>query len=320
MAMAITILASGMRVGLAMLGRHGDERGSPIQQVHDGDTVVIEAAGNMSVRFLGVDTPEVSFTLPRSNQFRSVGGADWDQFLNDPFADAPEQFATSLGNGLLQHLQGATGQGCAANHAHHAEQAHRHLEQLVIQDMQTLVQNRTTFHFFMAFTHEIMDRYGRFLCFINRNQEHPNLPEPRPRSYNERMLEAGMASPYFIWPNVNPFRRESSLREAVPPAGAIDEVANGADGLGLARQWVRAARQADRGIFESSSPLRLQPFELRFLAQRRPPSRWAIDLSNNATNVLLHPENYFTIPNLEDRLFVPEEYVPLFVDEGWRTE
>jgi len=142
MAKAITILASGMRVGLSMLGRHGDGRGSPIQQVHDGDTIVVEAAGNLSVRFLGVDTPEVSFTLPGSSQFRSVGGADWDQFLTDPFAGAPNEFTTGLGNGLLQYLQGAIGQGCASNHAHHAEQAHRHLEQLVTQDMRVLGQDR----------------------------------------------------------------------------------------------------------------------------------------------------------------------------------
>jgi len=30
-------------------------------------------------------------------------------------------------------------------------------------------------------------------------------------------------------------------------------------------------------------------------------------------NVLLRTENYHTIPNVEDRLFVPEQYVPLFV-------
>ena len=103
MAKPITILASGMRVGLSMLGRHGDGRGSPIQlqQVHDGDTIVVEAAGNLSVRFLGVDTPEISFTLAGSNQFRSVGGTDWSQFLNDPFAGAPNEFTTGLGNGLL---------------------------------------------------------------------------------------------------------------------------------------------------------------------------------------------------------------------------
>lgn len=106
MAKAITILASGMRVGVSMLGRHGDGRGSPIQQVHDGDTIVVEAAGNLSVRFVGMDTPEASFTLPGSSRFRRISGADWDHFLNDPFAGTPNEFTTGLGNALLEHLQG----------------------------------------------------------------------------------------------------------------------------------------------------------------------------------------------------------------------
>ena len=256
-----------MKIGLALLGRHGDGRGSPIQQVHDGDTIVVEAAGNLSIRFLGVDTPEVGFTLPGSNRFRGIGGEDWERFLDDPFSDAPNEFVAGLGDGLMRHLRGATGQGCASNHAHRAEEEHRSLEQLVVADLQALGEDRSTFHFLMVFTHEIMDRYGRCLCFINRNQEHPTMPEARPLSYNERMLEAGMASPYFIWPNVNPFRREPSHREALPPPGDIDEIANGVDGLGTARQWVRAARQAGRGIFKSNNPLTLQPFELRFLAR-----------------------------------------------------
>lgn len=320
MAKAIFTLNSGLTVGLSQLGRHGDGRGSPIQQVHDGDTIVVEAAGNLSVRFLGIDTPEVSFTLPGNNFFNSISGDAWVQFLNDPFAGAPNDFVTSLGNGLVQHLQGATGQGCASNHAHHAEQAHRHLEQLVIQDMSALGQDRSTFHFFMAFANEIMDGFGRFLCFINRRQDHLTIPEPRPRSYNERMLEDGMASPYFIWPNVNPFRRRPSLFAAVPPAGNIDQIANGQDGLGPARQWVQNARQKQDGIFENNNPLMLQPFELRFLSRRSVPTRWVIDLGNVNTTTLLRPINYHAITNIEDRLFVPAEYVPLFVEAGWQRQ
>lgn len=38
------------------------------------------------------------------------------------------------------------------------------------------------------------------------------------------------------------------------------------------------------------------------------------------TSQILRPENYYTIPNPEDRLFVPEEYVPLFTGTGWRTQ
>lgn len=320
MAKAIRTLESGLKVGFALLGRHGDGRGSPVQQVHDGDTIIVEAAGNLSVRFLGIDTPEVSFTLPESNRFRSIASSDWQHFLDDPFDGAPEEFLDELGVDLQNHLRGAIGVGCASNHAYHAEQAHRHLEQLVIQDMQALDQDRTTFHFFMAFTHEVMDGYGRLLCFINRHQEHSTMPEPRPHSYNERMLEAGMASPYFIWPNVNPFWRQPSLREAVPPAGDIAQIADGASGLGPARRWVREARQEGRGIFEQGNELRLQPFELRFLSRKSPPTRWAIDLSDTGTKTLLRPINYHIVANIEDRLYVPGEYVPLFVEQGWQRE
>jgi len=51
-------------VGHARLGRFGQQRGSIAQQVHDGDTVTLEAEGNLGVRFLGIDAPEVSVPLP----------------------------------------------------------------------------------------------------------------------------------------------------------------------------------------------------------------------------------------------------------------
>ena len=64
----------------------------------------------------------------------------------------------------------------------------------------------------------------------------------------------------------------------------------------------------------------LEPFELRFLSRQKAPNRWVIDLSNTATNTLMHPTNYYTIPNSEDRLFIPSEYVPLFVEKGWQRQ
>lgn len=64
-------------------------------------------------------------------------------------------------------------------------------------------------------------------------------------------------------------------------------------------------------------PLRLLPFEPRFVARRSPPERWVIDLGRN-DDTLLAPQAYFRVANPEDRLFVPAEYVPLFVERGWR--
>lgn len=320
MAKAVTQLRSGLTIGFSYLGRHGDQRGSVSQQVHDGDTIVVEAAGNLSIRFLGIDTPEVSFTLPGSYQFYSIGSDRWDQFLSEPFDNAPVEFVESLGTGLKQHLDAVTGEGCAANHSKHAEAAHRKLEDLITQDMQVLSQDKDTFKFFMSFANEIMDRYGRFLCFINRNQESANDPEPRPNSYNERMLELGMACPYFIWPNINPFRRQTSIIEAVPQPGQIYDISNSNNALGPARQWIKSALQNHDGLFETDDPLMLEPFELRFLSRQQAPNRWVIDLSNTSTNSLIHPTNYYTITNSGDRLFIPSEYVPLFVEKGWQMQ
>jgi hypothetical protein len=42
-----------------------------------------------------------------------------------------------------------------------------------------------------------------------------------------------------------------------------------------------------------------------------------VDLSSDAST-LLPPQAYFRVPNPEDRLFVPAEYVPLFAERGWQ--
>ena len=79
-------------------------------------------------------------------------------------------------------------------------------------------------------------------------------------------------------------------------------------------------REQGLGIFDRDHPLRLQPFELRLLARQEPPVRWLIDLADPATTTLLHPTSYLRVANLEDRLFIPAEYVPLFVEAGWQRE
>lgn len=73
-----------------------------------------------------------------------------------------------------------------------------------------------------------------------------------------------------------------------------------------------------RGLFAAADPLRLLPFELRFLARRQPRDRWVIDLGGDSDR-LIAPQRYLTITNPEDPLFIPAEYVPLFADRGWRT-
>jgi hypothetical protein len=56
----------------------------------------------------------------------------------------------------------------------------------------------------MAFAHEVTDRYGRFLCYMDTDNK-PSKRDGR-LTYNERMLKSNLAIPYFIWPNINPFR------------------------------------------------------------------------------------------------------------------
>ena len=301
----------GLKVGHFGLGEHGAGIGTVPQQVHDGDTVVVRALGNLSIRFLGVDTPEVSISLPPADRFESIGGANWAAFLADPFSD---RFGLiDLAPALRAHLAARLGADCAANHYRHALAAQRALEAEVQADVADSGGDRAAFRFFVAFAGEVMDSYGRLLGYINCFQNEP----PRPPDYNSRLLAAGHALPYFIWPNVNPFRRQASLIEAVPVPGTAALVAGRESSLRAARLAVRAARDAGHGVFAAADPLRLEPFELRYLAGRRAPSRWVIDLSSDSDR-LLPPQRYIEIARPEDRLYVPAEYVPLFVERGWR--
>lgn len=303
-----------MTAGHFGLGTHGEGVGTVRQQVHDGDTIHVRALGNFGVRFLGVDAPEMSFTLPGGRQFVSIGDPRWDEFLADPFA-GPDgtAHAARLSAGLRARLQAGLGPGTAANHYRHAQAAQRALEDFIQTDVIVQGGDRTRFAFFLAFASEIMDRYGRLLAYVNRKHEGPGRPE----DYNHRLLQAGVVSPYFIWPNVNPFRRQSNYADAVPEPGGAAALAEQEPTLRKARQWVRAARQARVGVFAEGDALRLQAFELRFLAGRRVPDRWLLDLGR-ADDRLVPPQEYPTVAHVEDRLFVPAEYVELFEKKGWR--
>ena len=313
MAKAIEQLKSGLTIGNFGLGMHGNDVGSVKHQVHDGDTVFVRAFGNFGIRFLGIDTPEISFTLPGNGNFISISDQRWADFLTDPFA--AQYPPLNLNAGLRNFLLDRLGEGTAANHYDHALAAQRALEQEILNDLNELSQEKEDFQFFVAFASEIMDRYGRLLAYINRSQKE----EPRPLDYNSRVLKAGMANPYFIWPNINPFRKQRSIRDSVPEPNSANTIANQESTLRQARGWVQDARTRGVGLFDINDPLRLQPFELRFLAQRRAPNRWVIDLSKN-DDVLINPQEYYKVPNTEDRLFIPDEDLPLFVEKGWRKQ
>jgi endonuclease YncB( thermonuclease family) len=306
-----------LTIGRFGLGERGQGIGSPAQQIHDGDTLTVRALGNFGVRFLGVDAPEESFDLPGTPavDFIGIEKPPWEDFLSQPF-DETRYGPITLSAGLKRYLRSVTGPGTAANHAHHADVATAGLKRMVADDLTRLGQTSADFAFFLAFAYEIMDGYGRLLAYINCDQP----AAPRPAYYNERMLEAGLVVPYFIFPNIDPFVNDKSpLRSVGENPAAFRQKLRQSPKLTAARAWVGAARTAQIGVFEAANPLRLLPFELRFLAQRRAPNRWVIDLGKD-DNVLLKPENYYRIPNLEDRLFIPEEFVPLFVSKGWKKQ
>ena len=324
MAKAVFTTQRGLTVGIAQLGIRADGRGSVGQQVHDGDTVTVDPFGNLGFRFLGVDAPEVSFTLPAQSNgngsdslnstFVGIDDPRWETFLSTPFSDLFGPI--ELDEGLRDYLQPRVGAGTATNHAKLADAATAALRAEVSADMERLGQDGETFKFFLAFASEIMDSYGRFLGYINCDQPAP----PRPDSYNERLLGQGHVTPYFIWPNLDPFRRQPRLVDAVPEPGKVTPAgvaASASRPLDEARASVRQAREAGLGVWKSDDPLRLLPFELRFLARRKPPDRWVIDLAAG-DDKLLAPQLYHRIDYPEDRLFIPDEYLQLFVSEGWK--
>jgi hypothetical protein len=284
--------------------------------VPDGDTAGTHIEGSASVRFLGIDTAEKNFSVPGGGKTK-LDSDDWEAYLADPFRTAVGG-TFGLDDELLENLRPRVGAGAGANHRRHGENGETSLQTMITQDMAILGQDAESFAFFLAFSFEVFDTFGRFLCFINRNQPSADDPEPRPLSYNERQLETGAALPYLIWPNIDPFRGNESILDAVIQPGTANDVAE-TGALKRARDLVKAARVAEMGVFDAADPLRLEAFELRYLSRRRPPSRAVIDLSQNG-DTILQPMSYHQIPNPEDRLFIPGEYVPLFASRGWRLE
>ena len=285
------------------------------EAVPDGDTVGVQLNGTGSVRFLGIDSPEKSFEQPLGGG-QSLDGPRWEQYLTNPFANGfPTQL---LEPPLAGHLQSRFGSGAAANHHRHAVAAGEALKQLIQSDQAALGQTSDQFQYFLAFSYEVFDSFGRFLAFLNRNQPNATSPSPRPLSYNERQLETGRALPYFIWPNINPFRAAASVADAVLPPGTANALGEKGD-LKRARDFVKAARVAGIGAFDALDPLRFEAFEVRYLGRGEVPTRAVIDLSK-ADNVILRPQSYFKIPHPEDRLFIPAEFVPLFAAKGWKLE
>ena len=317
MAKVFFTIQGGTPRGIVSFRREDDGQPQSLNRiVPDGDTIGVQLDGSGSTRLLGIDTPEKSFRVEGARGNSRLDSPEWEAYLTNPFDPQFGQY--DLDPDLIAHLQSRIGAGAGANHSAHGENAGQALKDLIQADMDALGQGSDTFEFFIAFSYEVFDSFGRFLTFVNRNQPDANNPSPRPRSYNERMLENGMALPYFIWPNVDPFRGPSILEAVIAP-GTANTVAQASASLSRARTFVQQARNAQIGVFERANPLIFEAFEVRYLGGRRAPSRAVIDLSQN-DNVILRPQSYYRIPNPEDRLFIPLQYVPLFASRGWKLE
>ncbi len=282
--------------------------------IADGDTIGLHLEGSGAVRFLGIDTPEKNFQLPGSQAQRRLDSAEWEAYLTDPF----QAGTFGLDADLVNHLRTRLGSGAGTNHRVHGDNAETSLIGLVQSDMNALGQDLSTFGYFLSFSFEVFDSFGRLLAFINRNQPTANNLGPRPLTYNERQLENGAALPYFIWPNIDPFR-ERSILDAIFAPGTAPNIAQTSPSLLRARNFARQARISEMGVFDQTNPLRFEAFEIRYLGRREAPNRAVIDLSR-ADDVILQPQHYFRIPNAEDRLFIPPAFIPLFVARGWRLE
>lgn len=316
MAKAIQQTRTGMTYAVLGNGFRQKAAGAVTLQVHDGDTLNTRGLGNLPIRFLGIDAAEVSSPLPGQRTFVPLGDKRWGDVLKE-LGKGPLPF---LEPGLAQYLKPKLLAKAARNHARHAADAQALLEAEVRKDMKRLRKTEDDFEYWAAFAFEVMDRYGRLLSFIHPNQpDAKKTGQKRLSSYNERLIDAAAVSLYLIWPNINPFRKAASVAAAVFKPGTANQRAESDLKLQAARRALARARGKKTGIFDAKDPLILEGFELRLLSGRRAPERWVIDLSKS-DNVLVQPQRYFTIPNCEDRLFIPPEYVPLFVAAGWKKQ
>jgi len=112
----------GLVRGFATLPSWGQSVASVKQAVHDGDTITAAAAGNLSTRFLGIDTPEISFQFPNIGDPRDgtwTSTKNFNGYLTDPFSSSysdSESYKTTLGNQLESYLQSKFSAQTADNH------------------------------------------------------------------------------------------------------------------------------------------------------------------------------------------------------------
>src|SRR5215211_2624903 len=95
-------------MGHFKFGMRNNAHGTLKQEVHDGDTVGQSTALNFSTRFLGIDAPEVSFTIRTANTFVPIGHEKWNAFwTSGEWKNMPlhptlsDHLAARIGNGTM---------------------------------------------------------------------------------------------------------------------------------------------------------------------------------------------------------------------------
>ena len=128
-----TIPDRKMTIGFARLGLRGDKQGTVNQQVHDGDTIRTLADGNISVRLLGIDTPEISLQFPSKGNFLGLKNPQWAELLADLFNEQKfGPFSSAVPAGLKAWLTSRTGKHAAEIHYEHANKATDALREMFI--------------------------------------------------------------------------------------------------------------------------------------------------------------------------------------------
>jgi hypothetical protein len=135
-------------------------------------------------------------------------------------------------------------------------------------------------------------------------------------------LKTGYAVPYFIFPNVDPFIKFNSILDAIPEViqdrFAFYKLIQRSSKLKRVREYLEKIRSGnDNTLFTGENTLKLLPSELRILERRKKPFRYVMDFSNPEP-VIIPPEDYYLIRNVEDRFFIPEEYIPIFEKRGYK--
>ncbi len=313
------VTSAGFKYGRTRFATRANRMASPAEATHDGDTISVSSPDNFGVRFLGIDTAEISYLFPGGKGFRSLKNELWTEFFTGPDL---EKKLSVLSKPLYNYLREKIGDGTdvGQNQYRHADNGRKLLQSEVKNDFALTGQKGEYFYFFQVYAFEFLDSYGRLLCFLRPhrdNYEGETIPTTE-KDYNQRQLENGSAAPYFIFPNVNPFLGFSNPfgTDIIRPE-RFWKIVERATKLNEARQAVAQAREQGLGIFNPADPLRLLPMELRSVARGSRPNRYVIDLSQPGDDTLLDPELYFTIPNVEDRMYIPDFYGEYFQLAGW---